>query len=64
MGTFSRMQKYTAIILGTAGGVGGIYYVLTRKEPRQVYNSWTTNTIVSPCAVWDFNWDQLIKKKN
>lgn len=58
MGTFSRMQKYTAIILGTAGGVGGIYYVLTRKEPmRQVYNSWTTNTIVSPCAVWDFNWD-------
>lgn len=57
MGTWSRIQRLTAVAFGASVGVGAYMY-LNRSQKTNVFNSWTTNTVVSPNAKWDFNWDQ------
>ena len=54
---WSKMQKLAAVAVGAAGGVA-TYLMVNRTQATSVMNSWTTNTIVSPEAKWDFNWDQ------
>lgn len=54
---WTKVQKLAAVAVGAAGGVG-IYLSLNRKQTTTVSNAWTTNTIVSPAAKWDYNWDQ------
>lgn len=54
---WSRLQKLGAVAIGAAGGVA-IYLTINRKQSSQVFNSWTTNTVVPLEAKWDFNWDQ------
>lgn len=56
----SKLQRLTAIAVGCGTGVG-CYLYLNRKNEAVAYTSWTTNTIVSPEAKWDFNWDQYVE---
>lgn len=52
----SRMQKITAIGIGVGGGIA--VYIYNKNKEQKVLNSWTTNTVLSPGAKWDYNWDQ------
>lgn len=58
MGSLSRLQKLSGIGLGISGGLAVYFY--TKNKDQTVLNSWTTNTIVSPAAKWDPNWDQYV----
>lgn len=57
MSYWSKVRKLTAVAVGCGTGIG-VYLYLNRSRETLVNNSWTTNTIVSPEAKWDFNWDQ------
>lgn len=60
MSRLSHIKKYSAIGIGVTSGVVAFYLFKKRDDGGQgiVFNSWTTNTIVSPCGKWDLNWDQ------
>lgn len=60
MSYWSKVRSLTGIAIGSGVGVG-IYLYLNRSHETLVSNSWTTNTIVSPEAKWDFNWDQYVE---
>lgn len=53
--SWSRMHKLTAGFAGFGGVLSG-YFLLNNKE-METKCSWTTNTVVSPCGIWDKNWD-------
>jgi serine/threonine-protein phosphatase PGAM5 len=53
--SWSRLQKLSA--LGGGTGLLCAYFTYFRKEEFETKCSWTTNTIVSPCGIWDKNWD-------
>lgn len=57
---FSHLKKYSAIGIGLGSGIIAVYLYRKRDDDAAgvVFNSWTTNTNVSPCAKWDLNWDQ------
>lgn len=57
MSNWNRLQRLTAVIVGSGTGVG-VYLYLNRSKQLPVFASWTTNTVVPPEAKWDFNWDQ------
>lgn len=57
MSNWNRLQRLTAVVVGSGAGIG-IYLYLNRTKQAPVHTSWTTNTVVSPEAKWDFNWDQ------
>lgn len=56
LGTWTPLQKFTAMVVGAASGTT-FYVYKTSKNERRVYNSWTTNTSVSADGKWDYNWD-------
>lgn len=56
MSYWSKLQQFTAVALGSCTGVG-LYLHLHKHQKTAVFNSWTTNTVVSPEAKWDANWD-------
>lgn len=57
MSFLSKLRAFTAVAVGSGAGVG-VYLYFYRGDKTNVYNSWTTNTVVPPAAKWDFNWDQ------
>lgn len=60
--SWSRLSKVSLLGLSSGLGVGLGTSIYLNKEQlakrHQVFNSWTTNTIVPECAVWDNNWDK------
>lgn len=51
-------SKYNKLLIG-AGAIFGTAVYYFKSDKGQVFNSWTTNYILStPLAKWDDNWDQ------
>lgn len=58
MSAWANVRKFAAMAVGTSTGIGIYLYMNRVRESPQVMAGWTTNTVVSPEAKWDWNWDQ------
>ena len=59
--SWSRLSKVSLLGLSAGLGVSSTYIYLNKDQiskRHRAFNSWTTNTIVPECAVWDHNWDK------
>lgn len=61
MARWFKMHKLTTATAGLVGGVA-VYMTLNPNQQHpfinKVLTSWTSNTVVSDAARWDYNWDQ------
>ena len=51
-------KLFTGTVIGVVGGASGYWFASNAFERQTVENSFTTNYEPSPCARWDWNWDQ------
>lgn len=55
---WTSVRKFSAIAIGTGAGLGAYFYQRLREPQTTVFASWTNSEKpVSPCALWDTNWD-------